>query len=68
MPIGFIMLIILISISTLGWLFSIIVLPIAHKFNKLKQFDTIICMNLFGGLVIIFDLWIRLFTGIHIFK
>ena len=59
MPIGFIMLIILFSISTLGWLFSIIVLPIAHKFNKLKQFDTIICMYLFGGLVIIFDVLVK---------
>ena len=54
MPIGFIVLIILFSISTLGWLFSIIGLPIAHKFNKLKQFDTMICMYVFLGLMIFY--------------
>ena len=59
MTIGFIVLKILFSIPTLVWLFLIIVLPIAHKFNKLKQFDTIICMYLFGVLVIIFDLLVK---------
>ena len=54
MPIGFIVLIILFSISTLGWLFSIIGLPIAHKFNKLKQFDTMTCMYVFLGLMIFY--------------
>ena len=59
MPIGFIVLIILFSISTLGWLFSIIGLPIAHKFNKLKQFDTMICMYVFWALVMIFNLLVQ---------
>ena len=60
MTIGFIVLKILFSIPTLVWLFLIIVLPIAHKFNKLKQFDTIICMFVFWGLVIIFNLLVQI--------
>ena len=59
MPIGLIVLIILFSISVLGWLFSIIGLPIAHKFNKLKQFDTMTCMYIFWGLEIIFNLLVQ---------
>ena len=65
MSIGLIVLIILFSISTLGWLFSIIGLPIAHKFNKLKQFDTMICVWIFWSLIAIFNLIIQ---GINLIK
>ena len=60
MPMGFIILIILFSISTMGWLFSIIVLPIAHKFNKLKQFDTMTCMFVFWAFIAIFNLLVQI--------
>ena len=59
MTIVLIVLIILFSISTLGCLFSIIVLPIAHKFNKLKQFDTMTCKYVFLGLIMIFNLLVQ---------